>query len=129
MTGNTRSRLDKPESIGGSTRPAAPQPEPQPEPERGTAEEHYDDAAVQPLDVTGVRTVAVGTGLWLLAFIALLPFHSTLSDHGRGWWLWTCAAGLGLGLVGLEYCRRRRTRLAKQPPRPVETSPFGAAGL
>jgi hypothetical protein len=22
--------------------------------------------------------------------------------------LWTCAAGCGLGLLGLEYCRRRK---------------------
>jgi hypothetical protein len=27
--------------------------------------------------------------------------------------LWTCASGCGLGLLGLEYCRRRkRTRAA-----------------
>ena len=26
------------------------------------------------------------------------------------WWLWTCLAGFGLGLFGLEYCRRRRKR-------------------
>jgi hypothetical protein len=89
----------------------------------------YVTATVQPLDVTGVRTVAVGTVLWFLAFVALLPFRSTLSDNGNGWWLWTCAAGVGLGLLGLEYCRRRRTRQASQPPRPPETSPLGAAGL
>lgn len=84
---------------------------------------------VQPLDVTGVRTVAIGAGLWLVALVALLPFYPTLQDHGRGWWLWTCGAGLGLGMIGLEYCRRRRDRLAAQPEREVETSPLGAAGL
>lgn len=86
-------------------------------------------AKVQPLDVTGVRTVAVGAGLWLVAFVVLLPFYGTLRDHGRGWWLWTCVAGFALGLVGLEYCRRRLSRLASQPHREVETSPLGAAGL
>ncbi len=89
----------------------------------------YPVAKVQPLDVTGVRTVAVGACLWLVALVALLPFHSSLQEQGRGWWLWTCGAGFGLGLIGLEYCRRRRDRLAAQPEREVETSPLGAAGL
>ncbi len=71
----------------------------------------YVVAKVPPLDVTGVRTVLVGSIIWLIGFIALLPFHATLVDHGRGWWLWTCLAGFGLGLLGLEYCRRRRHRL------------------
>ena len=32
----------------------------------------------------------------------------TLTDTGRTWWLWTCMAGLGLGLFGIDHCRRRR---------------------
>ena len=65
-------------------------------------------ADVEPLDVDGVRTLEVGTGLWLIAFIALLPFYAKLEETGRLWWLWACMAGFGLGLLGLEYCRRRR---------------------
>lgn len=65
-------------------------------------------ADVQPLDVDGVRTVEVGTALWLVGFLALLPFYSPLAEAGRLWWLWTCTAGVGLGLFGIEYCRRRR---------------------
>jgi hypothetical protein len=65
-------------------------------------------ADVEPLDVDGVRTVEVGTGLWLLGFLALLPFYGRLQEDGNLWWLWTCLAGFGLGLFGLEYCRRRR---------------------
>ncbi len=65
-------------------------------------------ADVEPLDVDGVRTVEIGSAVWLLAFLALLPFYGRLSEDGRTWWLWTCLAGLGLGLLGLEYCRRRR---------------------
>ena len=89
----------------------------------------YIVAKVEPLDVTGVRTVAIGAILWLVAFVALLPFYSTLQDHGRGWWLWTCLAGCGLGLLGLEYCRRRRRHLAERPHGEIESSPLGAAGL
>lgn len=65
-------------------------------------------ANVEPMDVDGVRTVEVGSALWLVAFLALLPFYGRLEESGRLWWLWTCMAGLGLGLIGLEFCRRRR---------------------
>ena len=68
----------------------------------------YFIAEVEPLDVDGVRTVEVGTALWFVAFLALLPFYGRLEDSGRVWWLWTCMAGVGLGLIGLEYCRRKR---------------------
>jgi uncharacterized protein DUF2530 len=87
----------------------------------------YLTARVQPLDLTGVRTVTVGAILWLLAFFALLPFYSTLQEHDRGWWLWTSIAGFGLGLLGLEYCRRRRDRLAAQAAVDPETSPVRPA--
>ncbi len=86
-------------------------------------------AEVSPLDVDGVRTVAVGTAVWVIAFLALLPFYGTLQDTGRAWWLWTCVAGFGLGLLGLEYCRRRRNRRERYGDDDVETSPLGAAGL
>ncbi len=88
----------------------------------------YVVAPVTPLDVTGVRTVAIGTIAWAIAFLALLPFYGTLEDHDRLWWLWTCLAGVGLGVLGLEYCRRRRDRLAREPDQEVESSPLGAAG-
>ncbi len=65
-------------------------------------------ADVEPLDVDGVRTVLVGTAAFFFAFVALIPFYGALADAGRAWWLWACLAGVGLGLFGLEYCRRRR---------------------
>jgi hypothetical protein len=67
-------------------------------------------ADVAPLDVDGIRTLIVGTALWGVAFVALLPFYGRLDEQGRAWWLWTCLAGFGLGLMGLEVCRRRAQR-------------------
>ena len=67
-------------------------------------------ADVPPLDVDGVRTVEVGTALWLVAFVLLLPFAGRLAETDRVWWLWTCLAGFGLGVIGWDYCRRRRNR-------------------
>jgi uncharacterized protein DUF2530 len=85
-------------------------------------------ADVQPLDVTGGRTLIVGTAAWVLAFLAMLPFYGTLRDDGNGWWLWTCAAGIGLGFFGIGFCKRREHRLHRRPPT-TESSPIGAAGL
>jgi uncharacterized protein DUF2530 len=117
--GEAGSRLRDPDPPGG-------QPEAEPP---GSVEPTLSIGEVPPLDVTGVRTVAVGAALWLVALVALLPFYGTLRDDGRSWWVWTCLTGFLLGLVGLEYCRRRRARLAGRPEREVETSPLGAAGL
>lgn len=73
-------------------------------------------AHVEPLDVDGTRTLAVGTVLFLVAFALLLPFRDRLDDAGKGWWLWTCLAGFGLGVLGWDYCRRRRRRRQAGPP-------------
>jgi Protein of unknown function (DUF2530) len=69
--------------------------------------------AVRPVDVDGVRTVAVGTVLWAITFVVLVLFRDDLDAEGVGWWLWTCLAGVGLGLLGLEYTRKRRDAIAR----------------
>ena len=74
----------------------------------------YVVAQVAPLDVDGVRTAEVGTALWLICFLGLLPFWGALKESGHTWWLWTCLAGFGLGLCGLEYCRRRLSARAAE---------------
>ena len=80
------------------------------EPEKRPERQFFVVADVAPLDVDGVRTVAVGTALWLLAFVGLLPFYGMLEESGRLWWLWTCLTGFALGLFGIEYCRRHRRK-------------------
>ena len=91
--------------------------EPLPEPiEREIGNRTYLIADVEPLDVDGVRTVQVGLAIWFLVFLGLLPFWGALTDADRTWWLWTCLAGSGLGLFGLEYCRRRRSARAEGRP-------------
>jgi hypothetical protein len=69
-------------------------------------------AEVRPLDVSGVRTVTVGTVLFLVAGLVLvLFFRDWMEDTDREWWLWTCVAGFGLGLFGYDHCRRRARHL------------------
>jgi hypothetical protein len=70
-----------------------------------------------PLEANDVAIVGGGTVLWFVAFLALLPFHSTLAEQGRGDWQWICLAGGGLGLIGLWYCRARRDAIARDRDR------------
>ncbi len=69
---------------------------------------------VAPLDVDGVRTIEIGTLVWLVAFLGLLPFYGRLHEDGHAWWLWTCLAGFGLGALGVEWLRRRRNHRQRQ---------------
>jgi len=55
---------------------------------------------------------AVITAGWALALIVLLIVRTSLPPGSR-WWIWTCAAGLGMGLFGLWYIPRlKRGRAA-----------------
>lgn len=108
-------RVEQLKESGELLRPTTPHEFGRPDvTEHEFANRTYLVATVQPLDVDGVRTIGIGAVLWLVAFVALLPFVSTLGDNGRLWWLWTCLAGFGLGLVGWQYCRRRRAHLRGQ---------------
>lgn len=56
------------------------------------------------------RIVAVGTALFFIAFIAMLPFYGWLGEHDHRIWLWTALAGWVLGIVGsMIMVRHRRT--------------------
>ena len=68
---------------------------------------------VEPLDVDAVRTVRIGTGIWAVGLVAAMVFHESLEDDGRGWWIWTCVAGVLLGCAGIVITTRRRSRLAR----------------
>jgi hypothetical protein len=71
--------------------------------------------APEPLDVDAVSVVTAGTALFGIAGLLLLVFGRTwLADHGRTGWLGVCAAGFGLGLIGIWFCRRRRNRLGRR---------------
>ena len=68
-----------------------------------------DDLATRPVDADGVTAVAIGTVLWAVAgLVLLLFFRAPLAEADASWWLWVCAVGAGLGLLGLWYVVRRR---------------------
>ncbi len=70
----------------------------------------YIVADVDPLDLDGVRTMQVGTLLWAIALVVMFLFRDQLESDGHLWWIGTCAAGFGLGLIGWDHCTRRRRR-------------------
>ncbi len=69
---------------------------------------------VEPLDVDGVRAVAVGTVLWAVAFIVCLLLRDQLAAADTTWWTWVCLTGALLGLPGLWYVRRRARAYASR---------------
>ena len=77
---------------------------------------HDRQLEVEPLPYDGVASVAVGTGLWLVALLVMLPFSGDLEADGRLWWVATAAVGFVLGLAGLWVVVRRRNRLRSSAP-------------
>jgi hypothetical protein len=74
--------------------------------------------------VTTVLTVG-----WALALAVLLVVRSSLSDGVR-WWLWTCTAGLAMGLFALWYVpflKYRRATIAARHALSAPPEPAGAA--
>jgi hypothetical protein len=61
--------------------------------------------APPPLEVDTFTLVLIGIALWAVAFLALLPVR-----HEHRLWLEICAAGFGLGFIGLWLTRNRRFR-------------------
>lgn len=69
--------------------------------------------APPPLEANDERVTAIITAGWAIALVAVLIMRDQIPAGDR-WWIWTCAAGLGMGLFGLWYVPRlKRTRARK----------------
>ena len=79
--------------------------------------------APAPLEGNVVATTVTGTVIWFALFVVQLPFYGWFADGGHEWWIWTCLAGTGLGLLGIWYVRRREAALSR------EASTHGATRL
>jgi hypothetical protein len=93
--------------MAASEVPDVPAPAPAPVATTAPASPQLRPAPV-PVPVDARRIVAIGTALWIVAFLALLPFVGWLRSHDHLLWLWTCLCGTGLGLVGLVLIRKHR---------------------
>ncbi len=80
--------------------------------------------APPPKEADDRLVTAVGTACWAVALAVLLVFRSALPGDAR-WWLWTCTAGLVMGLFALWYVpflKNRRAWLAARHAHAAEPS-------
>lgn len=68
--------------------------------------------ALEPLEINGITAVTVGTIIWTVATVIMVVMRDQLEASGRGDWVWICACGVLLGLLGIRYTRRRAARIA-----------------
>ncbi len=61
-----------------------------------------------PVKTDDRKPMLIGVALWLVALAALIFFIGPLTDAGNAWWLWTCVAGIALGLIGILYTNWRQ---------------------
>ena len=70
--------------------------------------------APPPLEANDQLVTAVFTAAWAVALVVLLVLRDQLPPSER-WWIWTCVAGVAMGLFALWYVpriKRARTRSA-----------------
>ncbi|WP_241672063.1 DUF2530 domain-containing protein [Streptomyces sp. IB2014 016-6] len=83
--------------------------------------------APEPLEGPVVPTIVGGTLIWFVLFLVQIPFYGWFDDHGHLWWVWTCLAGAGLGLIGIWYVLRRDAAI-RRAARETDTESGTARG-
>ena len=78
--------------------------------------------APEPLEANDQMVTAVITAGWAVALIVLLAIRTDIPAPDR-WWIWTCVAGLGIGVFGLLYVPRLKRSRERAPRRPAEDDP------
>jgi hypothetical protein len=72
--------------------------------------------APPPKEADDRLVTAVGTVGWAVALVVLLVVRSALPEGAR-WWLWTCTAGLVMGLFALWYVPFLKSKRARAAAR------------
>jgi ABC-type nickel/cobalt efflux system permease component RcnA len=79
-----------------------------------------------PLEANDELATAVITAGWAVALVVLLVLRDQIPASER-WWLWTCLAGLVMGLFGLWYVPRvKRSRARAVARRAQDAEPLAA---
>jgi Protein of unknown function (DUF2530) len=83
-----------------------------------------------PLEANDQLVAGSLTAVWAVALVVLLIVRDSL-PHDARWWVWTCVAGVAMGLFALWYVprlKRGRARAADrrapdQPDQPDQSAP------
>ena len=77
--------------------------------------------APPPLEANDWLVTAVGTAGWAVALVVLLVLRSQIPPSER-WWIWTCVAGVVMGLFALWYVPRLKRARARSAARREQAS-------
>ena len=77
------------------------------------------------MEVDLSRVVLIGTVLYAITAVILLPMQSSLTHDGHGRWPWIAVSGVGLGLLGLVYLKRRDKAIARDAAAKAADGPSG----
>ena len=72
--------------------------------------------APPPLEANDWLVTAVGTAGWAVALVVLLVLRNQIPPAER-WWIWTCVAGVVMGLFALWYVPRLKRARARSAAR------------
>ena len=78
-------------------------------------------AAPPPLEANDQLVAAVITAGWAVALVVLLVLRVQIPP-GQRWWIWTCVAGVVMGLFALWYVPRLKRSRARSAARRAPAS-------
>jgi drug/metabolite transporter (DMT)-like permease len=78
-------------------------------------------AAPPPLEANDQLVAAVITAGWAVALVVLLVLREQIPP-GERWWIWTCVAGVVMGLFALWYVPRLKRARARSAARRGQAS-------
>jgi type VI protein secretion system component VasK len=68
------------------------------------------------LEANDELVTAIITAAWAVALVVLLVLRNQIPPAER-WWIWTCAAGVAMGLFALWYVPRMKRARARSAAR------------
>ena len=77
--------------------------------------------APPPLEANDQAVTTVITACWAVALVVLLVLREQIPP-GQRWWIWTCVAGVVMGLFALWYVPRLKRARARSAARRAQAS-------
>lgn len=77
---------------------------------------------LEPMEVDLGRIVLIGTVLYAIVAVILLPMQNALRHDGHERWPWIAVSGVALGLLGYVYVKRRDRAIARDGSRTADAA-------